>query len=364
MEFDENRTVSDICGDADTSSLALARRENNTKRTYLIVNKRQGKHFPCDPADTLKYFEELGRLVAEDCIGENVVVIGFAETATAIGAGVASCIPNSTYYHTTREEVKALEIVTFKEEHSHAVNQALYSRDGDFTKFDRIVFVEDEVTTGKTINNFLAALKPLLREDVKISVASLVNGFGASNEIKFGVSYYYLYKLNDINLAKKADAYSNFNKDTEYVPAENAEIRHIGGMKNPREGVVFADYLCACKELFIDNISGSVLVVGTEEFMYPALLLAKNIGGDVKFQATTRSPILPCSERGYPLFSRYVLRSCYDGERKTYIYNLAKYDNVVIVTDAKEGKRGLCDLCGALQSAGNTNITIYSWELR
>ena len=68
----------------DTSHLFLAKRENNPKRDFIIMNTRQAKHYPCDPAASLGLMEELGRKLAQDGRAEKpTVVIGFAETATA-----------------------------------------------------------------------------------------------------------------------------------------------------------------------------------------------------------------------------------------------------------------------------------------
>ena len=47
----------------------------------------------------------------------------------------------------------------------------------------------------------------------------------------------------------------------------------------------------------------SILVLGTEEFMYPALLAAREmekLGHYVRFHATTRSPIFPAVKKAIP----------------------------------------------------------------
>ena len=63
-----------------------------------------------------------------------------------------------------------------------------------------------------------------------------------------------------------------------------------------------------------------VLVIGTEENMFLPTVLASMLNGDVK--ATTRSPIEPSSTAGYPISSRTVLNSAYEGGRTTYLYNM------------------------------------------
>lgn len=69
--------------------------------------------------------EALGDLLARK-YPQTKLVIGFAETATAIGAVVAERIaPDCVYVHTTREQFPAAnQWIEFLEEHSHAVEQS------------------------------------------------------------------------------------------------------------------------------------------------------------------------------------------------------------------------------------------------
>ena len=86
---------------ADT--LRIAKRYNNPKRSYLLVNPLQAKHIPVSPAAALEMMGALGDQVAAK-YPEARLVIGFAETATAIGAAVAARLgPDCLYVHTTRE---------------------------------------------------------------------------------------------------------------------------------------------------------------------------------------------------------------------------------------------------------------------
>ena len=136
--------------------ISIAKRENNSKRGYLIVNPSQGKHIPVSPSVSLSVFEELAKQIEGKYENESLLFIGFAETATAIGAQVAisSGMP---YMQTTREIIPGVDYIFFSEEHSHATEQKLVKDDLDkvIEKIDRIVFVEDEVSTGKTILNII-----------------------------------------------------------------------------------------------------------------------------------------------------------------------------------------------------------------
>ena len=76
--------------------------------------------------------------------------MGFAETATAIGAQAAITV-GADYIQTTREVIPGVNYLFFSEEHSHATEQKLVKDDIDraAAETDRIIFIEDEVTTGK-----------------------------------------------------------------------------------------------------------------------------------------------------------------------------------------------------------------------
>ena len=82
----------------------------------------------------------------------------------------------------------------------------------------------------------------------------------------------------------------------------------------------------------------------------------------VKVHATTRSPIIASCEDGYPLNHRYQIRSVYDKERDTYVYNLKKYDKVIVITDTGIVAEGMNDLLVALRSVGNKNILVSRWN--
>ena len=106
------------------------------------------------------------------------------------------------------------------------------------------------------------------------------------------------------------------------------------------------------------------MVLGTEEFMYPALYVAERMeeqGIFVRCHSTTRSPIAVSSEEEYPLHRRYELESLYETGRRTFIYELDKYDAVLILTDARDGGRGVDTLVNALKSCGNQEIFLVRW---
>ena len=136
----------------ENTLVRVAKRENNTKRSYLVLNQLQGKHMASDPMETLAMFDQLAQLLAEAYRGKRVLIVGFAETATAIGSRLAIKM-DSLYMQTTREKIEGVEYLYFTESHSHAVEQKLIQTDLDqiIDEIDHIIFAEDEVTTGNTI---------------------------------------------------------------------------------------------------------------------------------------------------------------------------------------------------------------------
>lgn len=383
MEIIENKT--DFPPDA---LFAIAKRENNHKRKHLLVNFLQAKHLPVAPDTAIALFKQLGRLLAEEYHEKKILVIGFAETATAIGAAVARELGMSTYYlHTSRESISgAARIVDFNEEHSHATEQTLFCHDWERLCADvqYILFVEDEISTGKTILNFIAALRANNHalKSTQFIVASIINGMNTESVRIYSeadIQYHSLVTL-------RCDDFTPFIQDIEEEQVTNPVLeknnRHIQaitipGKLDPRTGVLVKAYenaILGLADTVLKKISKtplsnrSILVLGTEEFMYPAIrtaeVLAENVENSTVFvHATTRSPIIPFTGRStYPITLRHCLRSVYDANRKTYLYNVKKYDQVIVMTDAAgDLYAGMNDLTDALQDAGCTEIIFVKW---
>jgi hypothetical protein len=81
-----------------------------------------------------------------------------------------------------------------------------------------------------------------------------------------------------------------------------------------------------------------ILVLGTEESMLPAIITGKILesnGAKVFTHSTTRSPIGVSTQKNYPIVEGYQLKSFYDLERVTFIYNLQHYDAVFVISDTE-----------------------------
>lgn len=358
--------------------VAVARRENNNKRKYLVVNPLQAKHVPVHPGKTMQLFLKLADILKKDYEGERLLLIGFAETATAIGAALAVEL-QSLYIQTTRENLEGVEYLYFSEVHSHAAQQRLSGNDMDAAALqaDKIIFVEDEVTTGNTILNIIDILEKRYPDKFSFAVASLLNGMDKEAQecyAKRNIKLHYLLKTSHETFTELAEQYAG---DGKYMPADGTKpavfLEHIiQGAVNPRRLVTGAAYERACAGLWrqlspiLSKEDKRMLVLGTEEFMYPAIYVGVQLeawGKDVFCHATTRSPIVVSSEAQYPLHVRYALQSLYEKERNTFVYDLQKYDCVIVITDAgKERPEGTATLINALKLAGNDRIHLVRWE--
>jgi hypoxanthine-guanine phosphoribosyltransferase len=370
----------------------IAKRENNTKRGYLVVDPLQGKHVPVEPSKALNLFKSLAEKLQGKYEGERLLLIGFAETATAIGAQAAITL-GTKYIQTTREVIPDVSYLFFSEAHSHATEQKLVKDDIDrvINETDRIVFVEDEVTTGNTIMNIIRIIRREYQRKIKFAVASLLNGM-TEEYLKIyreeEIELHYLVKTDHSGYSAIAEKYHCDGLSIRAIQEDHTqeklavsiqdkiwnELPHIisiPGWMNARRFVDAKQYETACKKLAETVIAETsvkqgerVLVIGTEEFMYPALLTGQEIekiGCDVRCHSTTRSPIAVSTEEEYPLHCRYELRSLYDPDRKTFIYDLENYDRVIVMTDsALVSLKGLETLTYALRMK-NENITVIRW---
>lgn len=363
---------------ADRQLVMMVKRENNKKRNYLLVDSKQGKHIPANPSDVIKLFLELGEELKKSVGDEKILFIGFAETATAVGAGVASCFPDSYYLHTTRETDDGRKpVVEFKEEHSHAVEQILYCDDWDsISDVDRIIFVEDEITTGKTIMNFIEVLRNSrrVRKNMRFSACSILNGMSDERKkelASYGVDFYYLVSMSAS--PESDEVYSYDIQDVEIHSSVKYDEIRLKGYINPRYGTKSEKYISVCHDLSqktvdrFDFTGKKVVVVGTEECMYPAIITAKTILKNTSAEivlthSTTRSPIVAENTESYPLKTRTQVESLYEENRRTFIYNSREngYDIVLFVTDSQKEDICIDRLVSAFSLS--KNFVLVRWE--
>lgn len=366
------------------NKISLAKRLNNNKRGYLIINADQGKHRPALIEDVRNEYDELAK--RSENILKNALVIGFAETAIAIGATLASSA--GTYFmQTTREDIcNDDEYIHFTEAHSHAMEQRLVLHDmkSIYEKMERIVFVEDEITTGKTIWHCIEEIERIFKGNKKYAIAPLINTLSDERRKFFeerNVDIIYIHNINKENFesdvldtvtdgnvyrienASKTDNIKYFDFRTDIKTRRLLDIRDLD-----KEILKLEDSLE--KNIDIKNLikdKKTVTVLGTEEFIYVPIKLAEyiyknmNESGKVYVHSSTRSPIEVSKMSDYPLHTRYEVESVYDSKRKTYIYDIVKSDIFFIVSDGRD-KTGENDILEAVRLAGNKDIYFIRWD--
>lgn len=358
--------------------LRVAKRHRNAKRGYLLVNPLQGKHIPAAPSRALAMMKALGEKVAASCPSARLV-IGFAETATAIGAVVAKSLADACLYvQTTREELPSgVRTIEFLEEHSHAPEQrlAVDALEAQLAETDTVVFVDDEISTGRTLCNIIAQMKeklPALREK-KLVAASILNRLTTADRERLlacGVECVALVELAPGDYETRAAAFQTRGAADCREPSRRYPYRTLalGEHATPRTGVAIGDYMLLWQGaglILAERIAWakheSILVLGTEECMMPGLMVGKVLETkgweNVFFHATTRSPIGISDEEGYPIEAGWQVQSFYDAARATYIYNLRPYHHAVIVSDtAHEAHEAVESIARALRESGCTDI--------
>lgn len=359
----------------DLNNITVEHRSNNLKRDYLFVNKKQCKHIPSSPLEMINMCDLLSSKVLDKLRDrlrdtDKILVIGFAETATAIGNAVGDRLLaefNKRVYitQTTREDVDgSVEMIEFLEEHSHATNQKLLTyKDNpiNVNDYSYILFVEDEISTGNTILNFIKAFENKYGT-MKYGVASICNWQNKTDREKFNnknIDVFYLISgdIKDINAKMLLDEEENRVDSSitkEIIP--NGYIMHSPCSVKVTDGDAFrVTRLGRNTPLDISGITDilesiakeynmkSIRIIGTEEFMYIPILAGAKLeseGFDVICHSTTRSPIDIIDKESNALGThdairtKYKIPSLYSRKRDTYIYNINENtDLTFLITD-------------------------------
>ena len=161
----------------------------NPRRPFLFVSKVLGRHVPCRPSRMRKTY----RLLAADIAGipGPVWVIGMAETATGLAAGLADTLvrmharADVSFHHTTRLPLDREPLAAFRETHSHAPSHLLHAPQmtlaDRFSRTRSLVLVDDEISTGRTLTELAAAALAYMPCIEHVAIVTLVNwldGFG------------------------------------------------------------------------------------------------------------------------------------------------------------------------------------------
>lgn len=313
----------------------------NKKRGFLFVSKVLGKHIPCKPSKMKEVHKKLADILKEKINDKPTVFIGFAETATGIGNGVYEefilnnenskfykSSQNSFYIHTSRYNLSNERLLEFKEEHCHAPSHILYKPtdlklNEIFDNAENIVLVDDEISTGKTLNNIIEVLKnnfPQVKKYYSVSIINWCQNFNPE------IDYIYLYngsfdfKYNDFQETQNIVSEAQDNKFLNDLIPYNFGRFGIQDLQTDYEKIIDID----------DIKDKKVLVLGTGEFMFQAFKLAeylenKNI--DVYVQSTTRSPV----NIDMDIKSKLNFKDNYGENIDNFLYNVIDKDYDLII---------------------------------
>ncbi|MFF9847726.1 phosphoribosyltransferase [Streptomyces litmocidini] len=384
-----------IGGEELPALLGLALRRN-PKRAHLLVSHVLGKHVPQRPSVVYGSGLALGRSVREllgDEEAARSVVLGYAETATALGHAVADGLGTAPYLHSTRRPVAGVARAGgFEESHSHATSHLLLPEDPELLAGDGpLVLVDDEFSTGNTVLNTIRALHERYPRERYVVVAlvdmrsaadagrldAFATEIGARVDLIAGATG--TVRLPDGVLEKGQALVTEHEKahGTEAGPVRRApreapvrvELgwpeglpdggRHgfttehrerlekaLPAMANRLAEALRTPAGTAAREAHATPPAGPekprVLVLGFEELMYAPLRLGtalEDAGHDVRYSTTTRSPVLAVDDPGYAIRTRLVFPAHddpADGPGERYAYNVAGagFDAVVLVVDS------------------------------
>lgn len=312
----------------------------NPKRAFLFVSRILGKHIPVRPRVMQASYERLAGKIAADLPGP-VLVIGMAETAVGLGAGVhrvySATRPDSMYIVSTRHPVGSKMFARFEEEHSHASDHLIHLPDDPAMRemmlnARSLVLVDDEASTGKTFINLHRALCEAGLTKVERVVTCVLTDWSAGAVTRsIGPT------ADQVSLIRGAyrfienpEALSPDMPDTGTVAIGDFPINPLNdwgrlGVRSVMDTLA-PDIQVAPGE--------RILVLGTGEFVWKPFLLAERLehaGADVHFSSTTRSPIAI----GHSIQHALSFPDNYGLGIVNFLYNVApgQFDRVLICSE-------------------------------
>lgn len=361
----------------------------NKRRSFLFVSKLIGKHIPIHPAKGLlvsallasRYYETVKNgncEFLEEWVSSlsqtkpvftgktfvpaamNPVVIGFAETATALGHAFFDCFEKADYFHTTRDILQEQSpLITFEEEHSHATSHRCYIPKEILDNNREIILVDDELTTGKTALNIIRAIHErfprkeytvaalldwrtdehkrdyALAENllgITIHVVSLLTGSILVNQVNkitdYHVTNHHAYGnepiIEEVHLEADFSTMNipsilsngTVNRTPYLMETGRFGITSISNKDNQQKWVKIASFL---KE---KRSPGKSLCLGTGEFMYIPMKIAAEMGEEVSYQSTTRSPIFTQNIHKYGARYQVAFPNPEDMGISHFVYNI------------------------------------------
>ncbi len=277
----------------------------NPKRAFLFVSKVLGRHIPVAPSQMRHAFEALSDKLP-DGLPEPILVVGMAETAVGLSAGVHQRLqkryPNTLLLNSTRHTQDAPLLATFSEDHSHASTHLIYQSTDSAINTQifatkTLIMVDDEASTGKTCQNLVNALQDAgLTQLQQIHLATLVDWSSQyTPATALPITRHHLLQgswtwqntcdrpvvMPDVATTKAGNEPIYPLPSWGRLPTQNS----AQGLKPLIDALPFAP----------ETLQGQkVLVLGSNEFVWLPFLLGELLeqhGAMVRFGALTRSPV-------------------------------------------------------------------------
>jgi hypothetical protein len=266
--------------------------------------------------------------------------IGFAETATGLAQAVFQNFTNASYIHTTREKITSIEpALFFNEEHSHAVEHLIFPyENGFFSKFEDIVLIDDELTTGKSALNLIRCLPAksfgilsildwrdtdsykMFQEEknIDVRVCSLLKGDIKCSKSKDIISDDIIVPSSDAPLIPSTDYVFEI---AEGIEGYNKATGRFG--LNSQDNVkILCEIESIAEVLKKERTTGNCLCIGTGEFIYLPCSISAKLGDNVYFHSTTRSPVHARGINSYGNKNKVAFQSPEDDTITNYLYNI------------------------------------------
>ena len=315
----------------------------NPKRAFLFVSKVLGRHIPVAPSIMRGAFTDLANFVPDE-LPEPILVIGMAETAVGLSAGVHQALqtryPQALLLNSTRHaqhdsvngnDNTDILLTTFSEDHSHASQHLIYQSADKVTQEQlltskTLIMVDDEASTGNTCVNVVTALRNAgLDQLEQVHLTTLVDWSLNQNQTDANANDTIAKRLPNIDFYRHhllsgawtwTDAPNPKPIIMPSVDTTEAGSQALGNTGNwgrfptldSTDG--FNQYLASFQTAFASSdgqatfnraqLPQKILVLGSNEFVWLPFLLAEwleqntkvhNDHHTIKFSALTRSPI-------------------------------------------------------------------------
>ena len=332
----------------------------NPKRGFLFVSTVLGRHIPVRPSLHRAALRQLAQRCLTYLTEGPVLVMGFAETAIGLGAGVAEEIARhhkgTAFLPTTRHPVPGRGWLGFSEPHSHASAHEILlppphpAWAGDHP--DRtLVLVDDEMTTGTTIVNLVSALQSAGLAFARVLLVTLTD-WSEGRAAALLRSRAGLTDVHSLSLmqgdwcwaqdeTRPPDTIPQLEDPSPiaaWIPAPDTPFAA------PRLGITGFDAppLPDLPALASFQPDQRVLVIGSGEHVWQPFRLAEGIeelGCEIAFCATTRSPI----HLGETIASKITFPDHFGLGIPMYLHNVTRsaWDRVILMTET--GPEGIAD---------------------